>query len=98
MLDGCDDLTISTTDLPDYNEDDATEEDCVFVSYRNYDCNEDPGTFTLAREYYGYAPDKCGDQILRTETFGARKCGKVCWRDQNMTSVSYFGLVVHCVY
>jgi hypothetical protein len=27
-------------------------------------------------EYFGYAPSKCGDQILRTETFGARECGK----------------------
>jgi len=74
LLEGCDE-TSTTTSLAPYNEEDATEEACYFISYRMFDCNEDPGTLTFHREYFGYAPSKCGDQILRTETFGARECG-----------------------
>jgi len=74
LLEGCDENSTSTTLAP-YDEEDATEEDCYFVSYHSFDCNPEPGYFSMHREYFGYAPSKCGDQILRTETFGARECG-----------------------
>ena len=82
-IDGCDDATTTTTTMVPWDDDDfsgnITQEACMFMSYELGSCKPDKHSVSVTREYYGICPFKCGeDWILRTGTFGARKCGHVC--------------------
>lgn len=88
-----------------YNETKATQETCHLISFNSDEqCVPDggkarllEGNLEMRREYFGYCPDKCGeDQIIRTGTYGARKCGHDAKLPDSMGEHTF--LVLPCEY